>query len=149
MIQALVREHGFNNPILVNVDHQIVSGYGRWLAATALGMIEVPVIVLEHLTQEQLRLYAIADNRIAELSEFDVEELRVEFSELDLLVLNLELTGFSTSEIDDLLVAPDDPPQGNGPRADEAPVTRPGDLWQLGDHRRSAATRSRQPRSRH
>lgn len=135
MIMASIRGHGFNNPILVNSANEIVSGYGRWLAATALGMVEVPVIVLEHLTPEQLRLYAIADNRIAEQSEFDLGELKLELGELDGLELNLDLSGFSTSEIDDMLVAPDDEPPAGGDRAKAVAITRPGDLWQLGEHK--------------
>jgi len=135
MIEASIREHGFNNPILIHDDNQIVSGYGRWLAATALGMSEVPVIALEHLTPDQIRLYAIADNRIAEQSEFDIGELRVELEELDLLDLNLELTGFSTSIIDDYLVPPNDPPESTGPKPAAVAITRSGDIWNLGDHR--------------
>lgn len=135
MIGASIREHAFNNPILVDVGICIVSGYGRWMAAIALGMVEVPVIVLEHLSPEQLRLYAIADNRIAEQSEFDLGELKLELAELDRLDLNLDLTGFNTSEIDDMLVDPNDDPPVVGGRVEAVAITRPGDLWQLGDHR--------------
>lgn len=135
MIKALIRGHGFNNPILVNSTNEIVSGYGRWLAATALGMTVVPVIVLEHLTQEQLRLFAIADNRIAEQSEFDLDELKLELADLDALDLNLDLTGFTTSETDDMLVAPDEEPPTGGDRVKAVAITRLGDHWQLGDHR--------------
>lgn len=74
-----------------NRDNQIVSGYGRWLAATALGMSLVPVIELSHLSPEQLRIYAIGDNRIAEQSELDPDELRIELKELEVLDLGLKL----------------------------------------------------------
>ncbi|WP_230206639.1 DNA methyltransferase [Novosphingobium sp. Gsoil 351] len=138
-IGASIREHGFVNPILINHAGQIVSGYGRWLAATALGMTVVPVIELEHLSPEQLRLYAIADNKIAEQSEFDLDVLRIELSELGELDLDLkiELSGFATSEIDDLLCAPQ--PEKDGlsgpPNESEVAITRLGDVWLLGTHR--------------
>ena len=104
-IAASIREHGFVNPILVDDESRIVSGHGRWLAATSLGVASVPVIELAHLSPEQLRLYAIADNRIAEQSEFDMDEVRLEFGELENLSLdlNLELTGFTSSELDGIL----------------------------------------------
>ena len=95
IIVASIREHGFNNPILIDDANRIVCGYGRWLAAEEIGIRSVPVIRLSHLTPEQIRLYRIADNKIAEQSEFDLSELRIEFQELEALELdlNLELTG--------------------------------------------------------
>jgi hypothetical protein len=114
------------------------------------GLVLVPVIMLEHLSPEQLRLYAIVDNQIAAQSEFDLDELRIELVELDSLDLNLELTGFSTSEIDNLLVVVNEEPPASADRPETVAVTRPGDLWQLGDHKlicgllsRCSATRRR------
>jgi hypothetical protein len=99
------------------------------------GLVLVPVIMLEHLSPEQLRLYAIADNQIAAQSEFDLDELRIELVELDSLDLNLELTGFSTSEIDSLLVVVNEEPPASADRPETVAVTRPSDLWQLGDYK--------------
>lgn len=140
LIGASITEHGFVNPILVNSDNQIVSGYGRWLAATALGMSQVPVIEISHLSSEQLRIYAIGDNRIAEQSEFDLDELRIELKELEGLDLDLklELTGFATSGIDDLLgvtVTEAADPVDDATEVQAVAITRLGDLYQLGDHR--------------
>lgn len=103
----------------------------------------MPVIEATHLSAEQLRLYAIADNRIAEQSEFDLDELKLEFGELDAVLadlnleLTLELSGFGTSEIDDLLhgKAPNEEGEGSGPKTEAPAITRLGDLWVLGDHR--------------
>jgi DNA modification methylase len=135
-IEVSIREHGFVNPILIGSDSRVVSGHARLLAATSLGMTLVPVIALEHLTPEQLRLYAIADNRIAEQSEFDIDALTIEFEELDLLDLNLELTGFTTSQIDDMLVGAEGEAPGAGADEPQAmAITQPGDLWLLGNHR--------------
>lgn len=141
MIRASITEHGFINPILVSTDYRVVSGYGRLLAAKALGMSLVPVLELRHMTPEQLRIYAIADNRIAEQSEFDFDELKLELAGLESLDLdlNIELTGFSTSEIDDLLAIKVSPDEDEENEADDdqiatTAITRPGDHWQLGDH---------------
>ncbi len=145
-----IREHGFLNPILVDRDYGIICGHGRWLAAQQLKLEQVPVIVVDHLTPEQRRLYAILDNRSAELSEWDPEALRLEFAELELsLDLNLELSGFATSEIDRMRIVPLSAPGGEGgcgeddaaeaaeddPEPDSPVVTRVGDVWHLGAHR--------------
>ena len=143
-IQTSICENGFLDPILVSNESQIICGHGRWLAATALGLSLVPVIELVHLTAEQLRLYAIAENKLGDMSEFDFGEIKLEFGELEALNLdlNLELSGFSTSEIDDLHLAKSlagDGAEGDG--ADDIPliqavaITQDGDVWQLGCHR--------------
>lgn len=136
-IEASIRAHGFNNPILVDENSTIICGYGRWLAAKELQLLEVPVICLGHLTPDEIRLYRIADNRIAEQSEFDLTELRLELLELGNLDLNLnlELTGFSTGEIDNLLDC--EPAEDNAdtlPKLQKVPIIRPGELVRCGDH---------------
>lgn len=137
LIEASIRQNGFANPILIDSNNQIICGVARWLAATALGLSVVPTIALHHLSPEQIRLFAIAENRIGELSEFDLGELKIELGELDGLDFDLDLTGFSTSEVDNMLVAPT---EGSGDEGGaEAPrtvaTTRLGDVWQLGNHR--------------
>lgn len=138
-LRTSIASFGFLNPILVDDDGRIVCGHARWLAAQELGLEQVPVICVTHLSEEQLRLYAIAEGRIGELSEWDVDALRIEFAELaglDLgLDINLELTGFSTSEIDDLLVKKGAADPADPTRLSHAPVTQAGDLWQLGAHK--------------
>ena len=140
-IEASIHEHGLKNPILIDDHNRMVCGYGRLLAATAMNLALVPVIRLSHLSPEQLRLYAIADNKLAEQSEFDLAELRLELEELESLdlELNLELTGFSTSEIDDLLSSKieveEEDDEDEVPELEAVAVTRAGDLWQMGDHR--------------
>jgi hypothetical protein len=117
-LEGSIRHFGFNEPILVNNKGQIICGYARWLAACELGLAEIPVICAAHLTPEQLRMYAIAANKTGLLGEWDEEELRIEFGELlDIsLDLSIELTGFSTCEIDKLLTEPD--------KKEEAPTIR-------------------------
>lgn len=140
-IEASISERGFIDPMLVTSEMQIVCGYARWLAASALGMELVPVIVVDHLSNEQLRLYAIAENKIAEQSEFDIDELRAELGELEEHGLDVTFSGFPTSELDDLFSVKineaghgsDEDEEGFEPQA--AAITRPGDIYQFGAHR--------------
>ncbi len=137
-----IREFGFTNPVLIDSEKVVVAGHGRLEAAELLGQTEIPTIRVDHLTPAQLRAYAIADNRLAENAGWDQELLALELTyitELD-IEFNLSLTGFEVPEIDIILTHgetpeedPDDDPallEHNQP-----PVSRPGELWQLGQHR--------------
>jgi DNA modification methylase len=121
---------------VIDSDGQILAGHGRHAAARQLGMSEVPTIQVEHLTPAQRRAYILADNKLAELAGWDRDLLRIQIEELDNLEFDLGLTGFSIPEIEAILepaVAPSDddvPEPLPGP-----PVSRPGDLWQLGPHK--------------
>jgi DNA modification methylase len=141
-IAASIREFGFTNPVLVDESGNLIAGHGRVEAARILGMSEVPVIRIEHLTSEQKRAYVIADNRLALNAGWDAEILQIEFAELaDIdLDFDMEITGFATAEIDLLIDGP--PASAKQDPADVAPeatsgpaVTRAGDLWHLGSHR--------------
>src|SRR5438067_3847558 len=70
-IARSIKEFGFNSPILIDADLRVIAGHGRLLAARQLGLPEVPTIALEHLTPEQAKAFAVADNRLAELSRWD------------------------------------------------------------------------------
>ena len=143
-IRALARSiesFGFNAPILIDRNRRIVAGHGRYEAAKLLGLEQVPVIQLEHLSEQQARAYMLADNKLAERSSWDEEKLAVHLKELSELVLDFELeaTGFELPEID-LLIQSLEPPDVVDKHDDFAfatgePVSRPGDLWRLGDHR--------------
>lgn len=98
-----MKEFGFTNPILVDGENGIIAGHGRLEAAKKLGLKEVPVIQLGHLTDEQKRAYVIADNKMAELSHWNMETLKSELSELKELNFDLNMTGFQSFEIDSLL----------------------------------------------
>jgi DNA modification methylase len=141
-IAESIRATGYNAPILIDRDGVVVSGNGRVKACKLLGMETVPVIRLEHLTPAQARAFAIAENRLVEAGEWDRKILGNHFkvlSELD-LDFALEMTGFSTTEIDLLIedldldgskTDPDDEPLDAGSR----PISRLGDIWTLGHHR--------------
>ena len=139
-IAGSIAEFGFVNPILVGEDDVIIAGHGRLLAARKLEMTEVPVIRLGHLSEIQRRALVIADNKIAENAAWDEELLRLELEELRAEDFDLDITGFDLDEIDRLLQGPD--LEGAGltdddevPEAPEEPITKPGDLWVLGNHR--------------
>jgi hypothetical protein len=139
-LAAAIGRFGFTSPLLVDTEGRLVAGHGRLAAARRLGISEVPVIELAHLTEAELRLLALADNRLAELAGWDEGALRLEFGDLQALDIDfdLEITGFSTTQIDLLL---DGAARGN---RDDDPVPAiapgrvwivPGDVWVLGDHR--------------
>jgi len=134
---------GFTIPMLVAEDGTIIAGHGRLMAAAQLGFAEVPVMVARGWSEEDRRLYTLADNRLAEVAEWDPEMLRVELGELreDFGIEDMSLIGFSADDLADILpdalldttgglTDPDDVPE-----LPEAPVTRPGDVWVLGKHR--------------
>jgi DNA modification methylase len=139
-IAASIAEFGWANPILAGADGIIIAGHARLLAARKLGLTEVPVIVLDHLSETQRRALIIADNRLALNAGWDEEMLRVELAALEDDGFNLDLVGFSDDEIEDLLRESETETAGNTdddavPETPEAAVTVPGDVWVLGDHR--------------
>src|SRR5712671_6588388 len=93
-IAASIAEFGFNNPILVDTKAGIIAGHGRLLAARKLQLTEVPVIVLDHLTDAQKRAYVIADNQLALNAGWDEELLRLELATLAGEAFDINLIGF-------------------------------------------------------
>jgi DNA modification methylase len=136
-----IRRFGFINPILIDAESRVVAGHGRLKAAQALGLEQVPAIRLDHLSEAELKAYRIADNRLAELAEWDEATLAVEFEHLIELdpEFDLAITGYEFPRIDALIQGKDGPSTPD--RAGELPaqegpvVSRAGDLWQLGPHR--------------
>src|ERR1035438_9717346 len=102
-VAASIIEFGWTNPILVGADGVIIAGHARLLAARKLKMVEVPVIVLGHLTEAQRRALVLADNKLALNAGWDEEMLRVEMQDLDVAGFNLELIGFSAEEVEVIL----------------------------------------------
>lgn len=139
-VAASIAEFGFIDPLIVDARGRVVAGACRLLAARQLGIAEVPTICVDHLTEAQRRAYAIAANRLAELSGWDDALLKLELGELAIMDLDfsVELTGFATAEIDTILLGPDlegDDPADEVPELTGAPVSRLGDCFRLGDHR--------------
>ncbi|MCC6389111.1 MAG: ParB N-terminal domain-containing protein [Bryobacterales bacterium] len=140
-IAASIAEFGFNSPILVASGSGVVAGHGRLLAARKLGLAEVPVVVLDHLSETQKRAYLIADNKLSDLAGWDEDALRIELAELREQDVALDLLGFSEAELAGMFADEDTPaaaPEGTEeeiPDTPVEPVTRPGDLWLIGPHR--------------
>ncbi len=135
-IAASIREFGFTNPVLTDGANGIIAGHGRVLAARKLGLDEVPVIELGHLTPAQRKAYILADNKLALNAGWDADLLRLELAELQDLGFDLGLTGFDADEIAGFLAEPTtgltDP--DDIPPLPETPTTRLGDVWLLGRH---------------
>jgi DNA modification methylase len=140
-IAASIVEFGFNAPILVDSNAGIIAGHGRLMAARKLGLAEVPVIVLDHLSETQKRAYIIADNKLTELGGWDTEALSLEIKDLQEAEFDLDLLGFGDREIEALVgeatiqPATGDDGEDEVPEAPAEPVTRPGDVWGIGRHR--------------
>jgi len=133
-----IRRFGFRQPIVVDGDGVIVCGHTRWKAAQKLRLEQVPVHVARDLTPEQIRAYRIADNKTAELAGWDLDLLPIELAELQGTGIDWSLLGFDQDELAKLLGGElkeglTDPDEIPAP-PDEA-ITKPGDLWILGDHR--------------
>ena len=129
----------WTNPILVDETGTILAGHGRLEAAKRLGRTEVPTLTIAGLSAAEKRAVVIADNRLPEQAVWDFDLLRGHFKELIAVDLDVELTGFSTGEIDLLLdgkPATDDPADDlTGLSLDGPPISQSGDVWQLDRHR--------------
>jgi DNA modification methylase len=137
-IAASIREFGWTNPVLVDGANGIIAGHGRVLAARKLGLERVPVIELAHMSEAQKRAYVLADNQLALNAGWDEALLRLELADLSELGFDLGLIGFGEGELERLLagdrrmgLTEDDA----APALPEQAITRPGDLWILGEHR--------------
>ena len=138
-LASSIQEFGFTNPILVGADGKIIAGEGRLRAAQTLGMREVPVLVLEHLSAVQRRALAIADNQLALNAGWDEELLRIGLATLNDEGFDVNRIGFDDEEFARFLAA-EDAAQGLTdedavPEVPETPVSTAGDLWTLGEHK--------------
>ena len=138
-IAASIREFGWTNPVLLDEENGIIAGHGRVMAARKLAIAEVPCIILGGLTEAQKRAYVIADNKLAMNAGWDEEMLALELQDLADMNFNLDLTGFTSDEIDDLLSVEDETEGLTDPDSCPEPqlnaVTKPGDVWVMGEHR--------------
>ncbi len=138
-IAVSIKEFGWTNPILVDGEDVILAGHARVLAAKKLGMEEVPVIVLRHLSEAQKRAIVIADNQLALNAGWDETALRAELEALRDADYDLGLIGFDDIELQRLLEAQDAAPgltdEDAVPDIPQQPTTLPGDVWLMGGHR--------------
>ena len=140
-----ISEFKFNNPILVDENNEVLAGHGRLLAAKNLNMSQIPIIKLSHLSNAQKQAYRIADNKLTENGEWDIDLLKIEFENLNNLELdfNLDITGFDTANIDIMLdntlldkeVKLDEKANNIPFISENEIISKQGDIWQLGKHK--------------
>ena len=125
-----IREFGFKVPIVIDGDNVIVCGHTRVKAAQKLGMETVPCIIADDLTPEQIKAFRLADNKTGELAGWEIEKLGKELSEID---MDMSVFGFDAVEFEEFSEVCED----EIPDVDEEgdPITKLGDIWQLGRHR--------------
>jgi ParB-like chromosome segregation protein Spo0J len=135
VVAASLKEFGFRQPIVVDKDYVIIVGHTRYKAAQKLGLEKIPVHVAADMTEAQIKAYRIADNQTATLAEWNYDLLPLEIQELNNMDFNLELLGFDSDKLAELLA----PAVKEGltdedavPEPPKVAVTQPGDLYLLG-----------------
>lgn len=137
-IAASIIEFGFTNPVLIDGEKGIIAGHGRLMAAKKLGLKEVPVVVLDHLSETQKKAYIIADNKLAENAGWDEEILASELADLKNEDFNLDLIGFEDQELEKIfanLYEKENEQEEEIPEVEEKPISKSGDVWILGKHK--------------
>lgn len=127
-----IKEFGFQQPIVVDKDMVVIAGHTRLKAAKKLKLKEVPVVIAENLTEEQVKAYRLADNKTAEKAEWDFDLLTDELLSLQELDFDMEQFGFDFDFSEDEEAVEDDNWEADVP---EEPISKRGDIWVLGRHR--------------
>jgi len=134
--------YGVVTPILVDKNYELIAGHGRLEALKQLGYQKIPIIMLEHLTEAQIKAYRLADNRIADEAEYNIDLLKIELQELvtcdDFVITD---TGFDIAEIDNIIIDDYSEKKENTDEADEIDNLKNiekrvhfGDIWKAGEH---------------
>lgn len=137
-VAGSIKEFGWQQAIVVDSQGVVICGHTRLKAAQKLGLKKVPVHVAERLTEAQVKAYRLADNKVSELAEWDMELLPLELKDLEGMGVDLATLGFSEDDLVSILG--EEPKDGltdpdQVPAPPEEPITRPGDIWILGEHR--------------
>src|SRR5215831_13954853 len=127
-----IREFGFKIPVLARSDGEVVDGHLRLKAARKLSITEVPVLLCDEWTPQQVKAFRLMVNRSVTWADWDEELLSLELQDLNAADFDLELTGFDPKELDDLLALPEEERVNETPPVPENPVSRLGDLWICG-----------------
>ena len=137
-IARSIERFGFNNPVLIDDDDQIIAGHGRVEAAKQLELKTIPCVRLSHLNDADKKAYVLADNRLAEKAGWDNEILAIELQQLVDIGFDIDLTGFEPAETDLIIEGigdESDQPENLVPEPNDGPpVSRLGDVWLLGKH---------------
>jgi DNA modification methylase len=136
-VAASIKEFGWRQPIVVDTEAVIVVGHVRLKAAQKLGLTEVPVHVADNLTPGQVKAYRLMDNRSHDEAKWDLDLIGPELADLQGLDFDLNLTGFDQDEIAEFLALEVEglTDEDAVPELPDEPVTIPGDLWVLGEHK--------------
>ena len=130
-VAASIKNFGFKVPIVIDQDGVIVAGHTRLAAAKKLGLEEVPCIIADDLSEEQIKAFRLADNKTAELAEWDPDLLEIELKDIE----SIDMAEFGFDEPKDLDDNIEDLIEDEAPDVPEEPVAKLGDLWELGGHR--------------
>nr|DAO49047.1 MAG TPA: adenine specific DNA methyltransferase [Caudoviricetes sp.] len=122
-----IKQFGFKVPIVIDKNNVIVAGHTRYKAAKKLGFKSVPCIIADDLTDEQIKAFRLADNKVSEKAEWDLDLLDSEIEE----IFDIDMTDFGFELESEELEVEEDEYQGTVP---EDPVTQKGDMWKLGEH---------------
>ena len=139
-LRSSLREFGFINPVIIDRDYNIIAGHGRVLAAKEEGIMEVPCVFVDYLTEAQKKAYILADNRMALDARWDEELLRIEIESLQGEDFDVSLTGFEEQELADLFAIEGDKAAKDddfelSAALEKASFVERGDLWIVGRHR--------------
>ena len=126
-----IKEFGFKVPVVIDKDNVIVAGHTRVKACRRLGIDKVPCIVADDLTDKQVKAYRLADNKLSELSLWDIEKLGVELDE----IIDIEMSDFGFESKEDTEVDEEVTEDGYDEDPPEEPQASVGDMFQLGSHR--------------
>lgn len=144
-LKASIRRFGYTQPALVNEKGEIIAGHGRVEAAKQAGLATIPVIQIDHLSDDERRAYILADNQLALKAGWDREILATELQHLVDVSFDLEIAGFEAPEVDLLLEIANDTRRDPGAEdvspdrvLDRPPITQPGDIWLLGSKDRQS-----------
>jgi site-specific DNA-methyltransferase (adenine-specific) len=132
-VASAIKNFGFKVPIVVDSKNEIINGHTRLKAAQKLGLEEVPVIVADDLSEEKVKAFRLADNKVSELATWDMEALSMELSEISDLELNFDMSEFGFEELKDLEEVVED--ENFDVTPPEEPTAKLGDIYQLGRHR--------------
>ena len=129
-----IRQFGFKVPIVIDENYEIVCGHTRWKAAKVIGLDTVPCIMADDLNEDQIRAFRLADNKTAEMADWDFDLLELEFNDIDPELFDMSDFGFFQDEEEEH--APAEIVEDDAPELDSVePVCKRGQVWQLGTHR--------------
>src|SRR6056300_500705 len=137
-VAASLKEFGFRQPIVVDAEMVVIAGHTRLAASYKIGLKQVPIHIATDLTENQIKAYRIADNRVSQEAKWDEDLLAIELGDLKLDDYDLTLTGFDDNELDALLAEAIEEglvDEDQVPAEPEQPVSVLGDVWILGNHK--------------